>query len=194
LNYEVVTWIDSGYQYYTYEEYQLDIESGFGQFPIIVEWIPWNLEIPYLSEKEILSFKLFDSTVVESDLSHLEYSKGAYHVGNINYRFTEYDDVIWRIDIIGATDHDLPRGLKVGQTFEQVLEKFPHEKNYLKSDGLFYGERSDGTETQGYMGTLGIEEGHYKILFTTKPGSAFMVIHFDGNIASKIEVYFYNAN
>ena len=194
LNYEVVTWIDSGYLYYTYEEYQLDIESGFGQFPIIIEWTPWNLEIPYLSEKEILSFKLFDSTIVESELSHLEYSKGAYHDGNIDYRFTEYDDIIWRIDIIGATDHDLPRGLKVGQTLEQVLGKFPHEKNYLKSDGLFYGERSDGTETQGYMGALGIEEGHHKILVTTKPGSAFMAIHFDGNVVSKIEVYFYNAN
>lgn len=194
LNYEVVTWIDSGYMYYTYETYQLDIRSASNQFPIIIEWVPWNLEIPYLSEKEILSFELLDSTITESELSHLEYSNDAYHAENIDYKFTEFDDSIWRIDVIGKMDYDLPRGLKVGQTLEDVLKKFPHEKNYLKSEGVFYGERSETIETQGYMGSLGLEEGNYKLLITTKPGSAFMVIYFEGDTVSKISVYFYNVN
>ena len=194
LNYEVVTWIDRGYMYYTYELYQLDIASAAGQFPIIIEWVPWNLEIPYLSEKEILSFELFDSTILESELSHLEFSKEAYHAENIDYRFTEFDDSIWRIDVIGKIDYDLPRGLKVGQTLEDVLKKFPHEKNYLKSEGVFYGERSETTETQGYMGSLGLEDSNYKLLVTTKPGSAFMAIYFEGDTVSKISIYFYNAN
>lgn len=194
LNYEVVTWLDSGYMYYTYEIYQLDMANASNQFPLIIEWVPWNLEIPYLSEKEILSFELFDSTITESELSHLEYSKDAYHAEHIDYRFTEFDDSIWRIDVIGQTDYDLPRGLEVGQTLEDVLKKLPHEKNYLKSEGVFYGERSETTEMQGYMGSLGMEDGNYKLLITTKPESAFMAIYFEGDIVSKISVYFYNAN
>ncbi|MBI9010825.1 MAG: DUF4652 domain-containing protein [Clostridiales bacterium] len=194
LNYEVVTWIDRGYMYYTYEIYQLEMGSASNQFPVIIEWVPWNLEIPYLSEKEILSFELFDSTILKSDLSHLEFSEGAYHDENIDYSFTEFDDSIWRIDVIGKTDYDLPRGLKVGQTLEDVLNKFPHEKNYLKSEGVFYGERSESTDTQDYMGSFSIEDGHYKLFITTKPGGAFMAIYFEKDTVSKIEVYFYNAN
>jgi hypothetical protein len=66
-----------------------------------------------------------------------EYIK--YSFGNI-YGNNETPDLV---DVYGKTDVQGPRGITVGDTFDNVLKKFPQEKDWRKSvNGEFYGEVS----------------------------------------------------
>jgi len=194
MTYEVVTWLDESYQYYSYESKEVEITSLTSGFPIKEEWIPKKLDLNHVTAKEILSLDLFDESLIESDMSHLTLDKGGYIDGSIKYIFSMYAETIWRIDILGETTYKLPRGVAVGQTLDEVLNKLPHEKNYIKEDGLIYGERSIDFESQSEMAEITRVGSNHELVITTATYTPSIKIVFEQGIVKKIEVYFYESN
>lgn len=113
-----------------------------------------------------------------------------YTNDNIKYLFIdsreEYASVI---QIIGNTDFDKLRDIKIGMTLYDALAKFPKERYWKEnSDGIFYGE--DGKNkglVELYMSSP--EDGDtYAIVFTFEDSEEFVSIFIKNDIVEQINI------
>lgn len=198
LTYEVVTWIDKTYRHFEYETVEVLYEDIKSKLPVRVEFKPHHLDEPVLSASEITSLDLFNDKILKSDMTVDNSSKDnfpTYVEGSITYKFTEYANTIWSIKVTGETDFALPRNIEVGQTFTEVVNKFPNEQNYINADqGLIYGEISTDIELQGAAAYIVASNGQQVFTLYTANHTPMMIVTFKDGLVNELEVYFYIAN
>lgn len=160
-------------------------------------WEPWNLDIPRFTSDEITNLPLFNPNRLEKDVSQLEHNSDGgevtiYYDGNINYLYTKWLDKIWRLDIKGKIEFETPRDIKVGQTIEEVLNKFPHEKNWkVEIGGEIYGLAPTSYKDVVPAVTYISNQFTHQLLILTYANEPTMKIFFENGVVIKIEVYYY---
>ena len=121
------------------------------------------------------------------------YSKGyiEYHYGNELGNGTTPD---W-VSVYGDIDVQGPRDISVGDRFEDVLSKFPKEKNWKDSEsGVFYGEFEDNDDQPYLVGAVG-ESGDARVIsIYPKEGIPCLFIYFKNDVVVSytIEMQFLN--
>lgn len=157
---------------------------------------------PKLSSKEILDFSLLRKDWTEQQMQEAGLQKTVtnageiiYYDGNISYTLDEYSGVPRCVEIYGECDEELPRGLYVGQSFEDVLASFPAEKDWQKDPNkIFYGKHyeTDEHEPTGRVSAYEVDGYIIKMItITTEDVFPFLQIYFDKNDKiEKIRIYF----
>ena len=105
-----------------------------------------------------------------------------YDYGSIQFDF-ESSDTVTSIGVSGKAEQT-PRDIQVGDTFGDVLRKFPREKDYKTSeDHAFYGQASMIGEYYGYVNAEG-DVGKPTVVVVTSAGGPFLKVHFkEGRVA-----------
>lgn len=135
--------------------------------------------------------------VTESELeSEAEEIWNHFHYDDVTFTSNPRegsDKFIDSITITGDVVWKTPRNIKVGDTFESVLLKFPRERQYAEDpDGYFYGDVRgyESNVPSGYVSTelRGYVETEYKIIVLTTSGWAdpFMKIYFHNDTVTEI--------
>lgn len=157
---------------------------------------------PKLSSKEILEFSLLRKDWTEQQMQEAGLQKTVtnageifYYDGNISYALDEYSGVPRCVEIFGECDEELPRGLYVGQSFEDVLASFPAEKDWQKDPNkIFYGKHyeTDEHEPTGRVSAYEVDGDIIKMItLTTEDVFPFLQIYFDKHDKiEKIRIYF----
>ena len=79
------------------------------------------------------------------------------------------------------TDVPSPRGIRIGDTFDDVLHKFPQEKDYLSSpEGYFYGDDMWSEEPVGFV--LKDNNSVEIVVATSSWGPALKIFFEDGEV------------
>ncbi|WDV48141.1 hypothetical protein PV797_10685 [Clostridiaceae bacterium M8S5] len=146
--------------------------------------------------KEIYEFKLLRSDWTKEQMEKEDFKKKddepegwtTYCDDGVEYLYYDWFESKTPEVITVYGKHEGPRGIKIGDKFEEVLSKFPQEKDWKKSDyGEFYGTiyDTDQWEPTGNVGIRNEEEKH--ITLHSKQGGPFFTIYFRNNIVSQYE-------
>ena len=152
-----------------------------------------------LTYEELTSFKLLHSDWTEDQFDDAGFKKEAYDSGLRNYSngYAEYSfgnaygnninpDCV---TVYGKTDVDGPRGIAVGDTFKEVLAKFPQEKEWQTSEnGLFYGQLlEDQIVANGHVTEY---QNTKRITLVPAEGLPFIQIEFMDDVLTEYRIYF----
>lgn len=143
-----------------------------------------NPEVPendstYLSAAELNSFELLRADWTTDQMEELGLQKDinepagetTYFNDVIKYVYSLYfseTPLLFSVTVLGPCEVDGPRGISIGDTFEEVLTLFPQEKDWEKSlRGEFYGLLYEGAERQEPTGYVHGSNGMKTITITT---------------------------
>lgn len=117
----------------------------------------------------------------------VDFGVDQYHANEESTSYYEKDGVhyinyVSTIYVYVRSNLPSPRGIRVGDSFEDVMAKFPQEKNYLEDEyGCFYGEYvylSDFGRVYGNYGRVLEQDGRREIWIATAE-MPFMKLYFD---------------
>jgi len=154
--------------------------------------------IPYLKANEVTVNGVTGATTraqlikllgqPDSSESDEDYEIEFYNYGDIRYVFEYGSDTVTSINI-RSTTNQTPRNIQVGDKFDDVLNKFPQEKDYRTSDdGAFYGSVENLAPNFGYV----TEEGDYgspSIILATESSVPFFKVHFKDGLVEWMQVF-----
>ncbi len=108
-----------------------------------------------------------------------------YKDGAFEYTFTMYAPELWRLSIVEPTKLVTPRGINIGDTFEEVMMLFPNEYDWTKTiNNVLYGESSYLANLPS--ASIGFEGDRRKITITTEEYGASMIIYFIDDMVDEI--------
>lgn len=121
------------------------------------------------------------------------YSKGfvEYYYGNELGNGTTPD---W-VTINGNIDMPGPRGIIIGDRFEDVFAKFPHEKNWQDSEGgVFYGEFEQNDDQPYSTGAVSESGDTKEISIWPQEGIPCLTVYFENDkvVSYTIEMQYLN--
>ena len=151
-----------------------------------------------LSVKEIEAFPLLRGNWTGKQMQDAGLKKTitnggqiVYYDGNIRYFLSDLETPEC-VEIFGKCNVQTPRGLYVGESFEDVLGSFPQDKDWQKDpNGIFYGKHyeTDEHEPTGHVSSY--NENQKMITLTTENIFPFVQIYFDKNDkVEKFRIYF----
>jgi len=93
--------------------------------------------------------------------------------------------------VYGNLDVDGPKAISVGDSFQDVLDKFPHEKDWKKSqNGEFYGQlKKDEFVATGFVTTDG---NNKEIVVWPQESLPRLVIFFEDDVVTHYTIYLQN--
>ncbi|WP_066495546.1 hypothetical protein [Abyssisolibacter fermentans] len=155
------------------------------------------------SVEEIYNFELLRSDWTKEQMDKANFKKKdnepngwtTYCDDNIEYIYYDWFESKTPEVIAVYGEYEGPRGIKIGDKFEDVLYKFPQEKDWKKSTfGEFYGTiyETEQWEPVGNVGIRNEEEKH--ITLHSKQGGPFYTIYFKNDIVTHYEFRMRNVN
>jgi|GEM_PF-3608933 len=123
--------------------------------------------------------------------------------GNVQYGFEVMTEkgiersFLNYIEITGITNQS-PRDIKVGDSFESVLNKFPQEKDYRTDErSAFYGlpehaSNNFGWVDEGGSGDFGYYGERYSTIIVASETGSFIKVHFEDGFVIAIQVFMYS--
>ncbi|MBO7745683.1 copper amine oxidase N-terminal domain-containing protein [Paenibacillus sp. MWE-103] len=139
--------------------------------------------------KEQMEEAGFDKEVDESG------AETTYTDGSVTYTYFDFD----RDPTPGAVDvRDAlagPRGIRTGDTFEQVMSSFPQYRDWREGLGIFYG-KSDPYKgyTIGPTGYVKTYDGEKEVTLCAEDRYPFMRIFFHSGVVSHFTIYLIDAS
>lgn len=145
------------------------------------EWKPYNLDLEPLRADEITSFEKLRSDWTEEMMKDAGFEASIndlagerkYRDGEVTYTY-RMEETILSVTIDAPLESSSLRGIKVGDTLESVLNKFPQQKNWESDpNGFFYGEFTEN-EDEKIKGHGSISGGNGTVrLLTLVPYGVF---------------------
>ncbi len=177
------------------KSYDLSNSQSIGSIP--PEFATLYMDQSYLLAEEITSLPYLDYSLTEDDMKEYELIRDdafpRYKDSAFEYTFTMYAPELWRLSIVEHTELVTPRGINIGDTFEDVMMLFPNEYDWTKTiNNVFYGESSYLANLPS--ASIGFEGDRRKITITTKEYGASMIIYFIDDRVDEIVYHLYNAN
>ncbi len=152
-----------------------------------------------LSVKEIKSFPLLRADwtakkMQDAGLKKIVDPSGQinYFDGNVAYSFLDMAETPICTEIFGECNVETPRGVYIGESFDDVLASFPQDKDWkTEPNGVFYGNYYE-TDEHEPTGSVSANEGCQKMItLTTENVFPFLQIYFDNNDkVEKFRIYF----
>jgi hypothetical protein len=167
--------------------YDLNNLQSIGSIPPEFEML--YMDQSYLLAEEITSLPYLDYSLTEEDMTDYELIGGdafpRYKDGAFEYTFTMYAPELWRLSIVEPTKLVTPRGINIGDTFEEVMMLFPNEYDWTKTiNNVLYGESSYLANLPS--ASIGFEGDRRKITITTEEYGASMIIYFIDDMVDEI--------
>ncbi|MFF2888288.1 hypothetical protein [Paenibacillus sp. NPDC057967] len=162
-------------------------------------------DLPVFTEAEMLQFELLradwtkeqmEAEVLEKEVNELA-STTVYSDENISYTYLDWFKTLTPavVDVFG--DISGPRGLRVGDSFEEVMTLFPQDKDW-KSDplGFFYGDVDNEYEQLDYAltGYVTEYEAGNEITLVVEGGFPFLRVFFEDDIMTHYTFYLISAH
>ncbi len=157
-----------------------------------------------LTKQEILDFDLLRMDWSKKQMEELGLEKKVNDLGGetkysddiITYTFFDFnnDTTPGVIDVHG--EHPGPRGISVGETFEDVISLFPQHKDWRNNnEGIFYGKfdkyKGYPIGLTGYVHTY--DNGAKELTLTTENSYPFMRIFFNNDVVTHYTFFVINA-
>ena len=161
----------------TFEKYkdllELETTENLSQSELLCHYFmadeaQYNGIIPDKTSVEEMLYWLGEPVSVETG----EYYRKYYYEDAEYYSESLKVDSIW---INKRTDAPSPRGIRVGDTFSEVLNKFPQERNYLISPGGYFYGNDVWSEPVGYVSN---NNDSIEIIVTADPWGPALKIFF----------------
>lgn len=141
-----------------------------------------------------------DLTRVQMDESGLEKevnelgAETYYHDGDITYLYSDWpEEAEKHFAVIVNGKFEGPRGIAIGDTFDEVMALFPQENDCTSDDHcIFYGQLDpEGGHMYDVMtGVVSPQYGGYvDIIITTEDGFPFIRLNFENDTLSRFNIY-----
>lgn len=153
-----------------------------------------TIEPRIFTVEEIYNFELLRSDWTKEQMEKANFKKKdnepngwtTYCDDNIEYVYYDWFESKTPEVIAVYGTYEGPRGIKIGDKFEDVLSKFPQEKDWKKSTfGEFYGTIYETEQWEPVGGIRNEEEKH--ITLHSKQGGPFYTIYFKNDIVTHYE-------
>jgi len=158
-----------------------------------------------LTKREIFDLEVFHADWTKKQMENIGLLKEGndqsgntcYHNESIAYIYFDFDSLSYStstpfsITVFGE-DITGPRGLRIGDTFEEVMALFPQEQDWESNeDGVFYGTyNADAIEPLEPAGRVTTYYGFKQIDLLTGEGP-FIRMDFPGDLLTQYTVYMY---
>jgi hypothetical protein len=134
-----------------------------------------------------------DKTTVEEVLSWLGEPvsvESSEHYEIYYYEDAEYYCVFSKVDFICVserTNASSPRGIRIGDTFAEVLNKFPQEKDYLSNTGGYFYGSDVWSEPVGYVSN---SNDSIEIIVTADPWGPALKVYFKSDKVTSYRIFY----
>lgn len=117
-----------------------------------------------------------------------------YNYGNVKYSFYsygEYQQYVQYAEIIGRMNQT-PRNIQVGDKFQDVLNKFPQEKDYQKNEyGIFYGDAPSSPEGSSFgLVDDTFDYGKPTISLVSEKSRPMLKVHFENGTVKWMQIFY----